>query len=235
MPDGSTFPGLAAASQAPNPDRYLLDLCDIFQSAAAEVVRTNLATEITDEEITAAADAFQMALVDVSQIPARTHEAVRAKAAVCKTVLANDVPDVKAGRFGDPANVSRHDVLMWSLLRDILQTTIPAMDAPLLDACSEFMALSRQLDETDGAAQPNTAAARKVERQQRRIFKAQRVLAKRLERMVPATLAGHSARARCLISWAPDLVGRASPHLGETGDWIMRGLLRDLVAGSAQA
>lgn len=235
MPDGSTFPGLGAASQAPNPDRYLLDLCDAFQSVAADVAATNAATGPTNEEITAASTAFHLALVDVSQVPARTHEGVRAKAAVCKAVLANDVPDVKAGRFGDPANVGRHEVLMWSLLRDILQTTIPAMDAPILDACAEFMALSRQLDETDGAAQPSTAAARKATCQQRRIFKAQRVLAKRLERMVPATLAGHSARARCLVSWAPDLVGRASPHLGETGDRIMRGLLRDLLAGSAQA
>ena len=108
-------------------------------------------------------------------------------------------------------------------------------DAVLLATCAEFIALEQRLGETDGDAEPGTAAERRAHSRQRRIFKSQLALAKRLERLVPTTLAGHAARARCLVKWAPDLVTDKPPALGEIGDRLLYALLRDLTAGSAAA
>jgi len=44
---------------------------------------------------------------------------VRAKADVCRAVLAADEPAAMAGTFGGP--VQRHDVLAWSLLSDFAE------------------------------------------------------------------------------------------------------------------
>lgn len=118
----AVLPMIGMGAAANHPDAELLLACAVFQDAAREVARTDAAPsdDITDEEIHASAEAWHFALVAVAGLPAGTQGGMLAKAAVCQAVLAYDRPDTKMGRF-DHDSAERHDVLVWSLLGDMMR------------------------------------------------------------------------------------------------------------------
>jgi len=107
----------APALLPPHRDAELLAACAAFTRAEQEVARL---------ERTADDDVFEPAVVimhaaaeRVSGLRAHTVAGMRAKAAVCRAVLAADEPSAMAGTFGGPAQ--RHDVLVWSTLADMVE------------------------------------------------------------------------------------------------------------------
>jgi len=126
LPEGYTadarWVGRAPAAVAalpplpPRPDAELLDACAAFTRAEQEVARLDTADDEVFEPAVAIAHAT---VVRVAGLRARTMSGVRAKADVCRAVLAADEPAAMAGTFGGP--VQRHDVLAWSLLSDFAE------------------------------------------------------------------------------------------------------------------
>ena len=128
LPDGYTAdarwigqPLAAAAPLLPLPhlDADLHAACAAYAHAEAEVAR--LERTAADDVFEPAVAALHAAAERVSGLRAHTVGGLRAKATVCRAVLAADEPAAMAGRFGDRAQ--RHDVLAWSTLRDLVEVT----------------------------------------------------------------------------------------------------------------
>lgn len=119
LPEGYTADGrwisqepavaVAALSVPPRLDAELLSACETFSRARAEVLRFEGIPETSDEVFEPANAAVHDALVQVSRLSARTVAGARAKAGVCRAVLAMDEPSAVTGRFNTAAR--RHDVL----------------------------------------------------------------------------------------------------------------------------
>jgi hypothetical protein len=113
----------AAASfcpELPPGDAELLAACAAFGCAEGEVARLEGIDDAPDAVFESALDVLQAAIVRVSGLRARTASGVRAKAGVCRVLLAMDEPDVRTMRIGGATR--RHDALMWSLLADMAET-----------------------------------------------------------------------------------------------------------------
>ncbi len=111
--------GGMAASTVPEPppgDAELLAACVAFGRAEQEVARLE---RDADDVFEPAVASMHAAAERVSGLRARTVGGLRAKAAVCRAVLAADEPAAMAGTFGGPAQ--RHDVLTGSLLGDLVE------------------------------------------------------------------------------------------------------------------
>jgi len=109
----------AVAAPAPVPvhrDAELHAACAAFARAERDVAR--LERDADDDVFEPVAAAMHAAAERVSGFRAHTVGGMRAKAAVCRAVLAADEPAAMAGTFGGPAQ--RHDVLTWSLLADLI-------------------------------------------------------------------------------------------------------------------
>ncbi len=112
--------GGMAASTVPEPppgDAELLAACVAFGRAEQEVARLERTAD--DDVFEPAVASMHAAAERVSGLRARTVGGLRAKAAVCRAVLAADEPAAMAGTFGGPAQ--RHDVLVWSTLADMVE------------------------------------------------------------------------------------------------------------------
>lgn len=114
----------AAAPALPEPpvDAELMAACTAFAAAAQEVARLERIADVPDAMFEPANAAVHDAIERVSGLRARTAAGVQAKAAVCRTVLAMDEPDVKAARIGGATR--RHDVLAWSVLSDLAELQV---------------------------------------------------------------------------------------------------------------
>jgi hypothetical protein len=107
----------APAPLPPHSDAELMAACAAFARAEAEVARLE---QTADDDVFEPAVAIMHAAAErVSGLRARTVGGLRAKATVCRAVLAADEPVAMAGTFGGPAR--RHDVLAWSTLTDLAE------------------------------------------------------------------------------------------------------------------
>ncbi len=109
--------GGAPALLPPHRDAELLAACAAFTRAEQEITR--LERDADDDVFEPAVASMHAAAERVSGLRARTVGGLRAKAAVCRAVLAADEPAAMAGTFGGPAQ--RHDVLAGSLLGDLVE------------------------------------------------------------------------------------------------------------------
>ncbi len=100
-------------------DAELLVACAAFTHAGEEVARLEHTAGVPDDVFEPVNDALHDAVVRVSGLRPRTVGGLRAKAAVCRAVLAADEPAAAAGRFGSAAR--RHDVLAWAVLGDLVE------------------------------------------------------------------------------------------------------------------
>jgi hypothetical protein len=112
-------PGDAVAAAPPHPDAEMLAACVAFGRAEEEVARLEGIDDAPDAVFESALDVLHAAIVRVSDLRARTAAGVRAKAGVCRALLAMDEPDVTAARIGGATR--RHDVLAWSTLNDMAE------------------------------------------------------------------------------------------------------------------
>ncbi len=110
-------PGDAVAAAPPHPDAEMLAACVAFGRAEEEVARLEGIDDAPDAVFESALDVLHAAIVRVSDLRARTAAGVRAKAGVCRALLAMDEPGVTAARIGGATR--RHDVLAWSVLSDL--------------------------------------------------------------------------------------------------------------------
>ena len=100
-------------------------------------------------------------------------------------------------------------------------------DAELIAACAEFSRLDREFGQTDFGADPFSSEADHAEAEQDRICRLMDEVSDRIVAFRATTSEGHQARARCLLSWAPELADERGCMA-----WRMRAaVLRDL-AGS---
>ena len=168
-----------------------------------------------------AVDALDRAADTVARLSASTAEELRAKAIVCRFVLAAEEPDAATSPPGGLA--LRHDVLAWSLLSDLLAhlpssfTSTP--DAELLTVCAAFDATEyhRNALFDDGMLTDKINATLRAV-QNRRV---DQICALRA-----VTPQGWQARARSLVLFDDEFLER---HLVHASDRMMAAILRDLV------
>jgi hypothetical protein len=211
LPDpGEAFP------QPIGHDAEVLAACATFTTAHQQVERLEHA-DVPDAVFNAAVDALHAALVRVSGLRATTPTGLRAKADVCRAVLAMDEPEAADGRFNGP--VRRHDVLAASFLADFLGGAVslpvapPAAaspDAELIGLCAECDALQARIDGLYAPRADYLSRAQEIAQEKARdiamqpFADAQDPILERICDLRATTPQGHAARARTLLAWDKD-------------------------------
>ncbi|MGI4796953.1 MAG: hypothetical protein ACRYG8_23455 [Janthinobacterium lividum] len=233
-------PGEALSASA-SPDAGVLAACNAFIAAREHVERLERA-DAAEDVFDAAVGIMHAALVRVSGLQATTPAGLRAKAGVCRDVLAMDEPRSGEGRFDGPAR--RHDVLAASFLADFLGTPRPLAPAPvvvspdaeLIRLCVECDGLQARMDALYAVPRPdNLSNAQHIALEKARdlvekpLADAQDPLLERICELRATTPQGQAARARTLLGWDKD------PCWTDDGCWnsqLLGAIVRDLVAAA---
>jgi len=237
LPDpGEAFP------KPTGEDATVLAACAAFTAASREVDRLERA-DAPDAVFNEAVDALHAALVRVSGLRTTTPAGLRAKADVCRAVLAMDEPVAMGGRFGGTAR--RHDVLAASFLADFLggamssPAALPAAaspDAELIGLCADCDALQGRIDALYAVPSKGLTSAQETAREKaidialEPLSAAQQPLLHRICDLRATTPEGRAARARTLTLWDKD------PCWTHDGCWnsqLIGAIVRDLVGSHA--
>ena len=203
-----------------SPDTDILLACFQFGIAKQEVARLENGGA-SDISFGNAVDALDRAADTVARLGAVTLEGLRTKAIVCRFVLAAEEPDATTTPPGGLA--LRHDVLVWSLLSDLLahlpSSSAPSPDAELLAVCAAFDAVEHDRDAMfDDGTLTDEANATIRAAQDRRV--------ERICTLRALTLPGLQARARSLLLFDDGFLERRLVH---APDRMMAAIVRDLV------
>lgn len=207
-----------------SPDVELLLACLQFGAARLQVARLE-ADDASDALVENAVDTLDRTTNAVACLSALTSEGLRAKAIVCRFVLAAEEPDATMGSPGSLA--LRHDVLAWSLLSDLLahlpSSSTPNSDAELLAVCAAFDATEHHRNAlfNDGMLADEVNATLRTVQDQR---------VERICRFRAVTPQGWQARARSLVLFDDEFLERRLVH---ANDRMMAAILRDLVEDGA--